>query len=279
MATADPVRTVSRISSDRSGSCSDDVLSLDSWSEKIEASKDWSQEYESRSRLSSAGGRADRHQLTPRQLSVSEVKKEKSAVLRTGPPHHHSGYRERTATIPTISGNVDLQRRDHGLISPRRRTSSSTSSDSESSPHHSPRRTCADNPQSPSRKIPTTGSHYHGGHHFQFAHHLRPHYQSSPLHRGGAGHATAHAPRRVHSPQYRGQSPRHQIVGHPHYDPSSPYHNRGASYYTNLYPTQNSYTAGNGAALDQILEREGEKLKTKMKSMWNNVKYGEKHEH
>lgn len=283
MATANPIRSQSRVSSDRSGSCSDDVVSLDSWSEKLDASNDWPAEFVSepnRSRLSSAGsGRPGlSHQLAGRQPSLSDVPKEKSVLLRSGPPDSNPNAiaRGRTGAIPTISGHV--QNRDLGVPSLPRRPSSSTSSDSDSSPLHSPRHSMQEHsPQSPSRRIPQTGSHISGGHHFQFAHHLHPHYNSSPVHQGSAGQLASHSSGRTHSPH------NHNFGGHVHHGSDSPHsqsHHRGMPYYatsssSSQYAHHNSYHPGN-AAIDQIIEREGEKLKTKMKSMWNNVKYGEK---
>ncbi|XP_076441501.1 cysteine protease ATG4D-like [Babylonia areolata] len=292
MAAADPVRSVSRLSSDRSGSFSDDVVSLDSWSEKLEASasnsKDWPVDCERRPRLSSADStvRSAVTQQRVRHPPFKDVRKQKTVTLRSAPPNPKpAATRDNMPVgISTISARVE-QNREYGLYGPpsRRRRSSSASSDSDPSPLHSPRHSAHElSPQSPNRRIPTSGSRYHGGGgggHFQFAHHLRPHYSSSPVHRGPAGHP-AH---QVHSPppphhhphHQRGQSPRHQ----PHYNnPSSPRHHPhqypGVRYYSSQYPHQSSYHSANNAPIDQILEREGEKLKTKMKSMWNNVKYG-----
>lgn len=281
MATANPIRSQSRVSSDRSGSCSDDVVSLDSWSEKLDASNDWPAEFVSdsnRSRMSSAGsGRSVSgfsHQLAGRNVPFPNVKKETSVVLRSGPPSSNHAMRGIAGVIPTVSGHV--QSRDLGVPSSPRRPSSSTSSDSDSSPLHSPRRTMQEqSPQPPSLRIPQTGTHFSGGHHFQFVHHLRPHYSSSPVHRGSPGHQAGHSSGRNHSPH------NHNFGGHPHHgtDGSHPHH-RGLPYYTNQYPHHNTNSyhpgIGNNAAIDQIIEREGEKIKTKMKSMWNNVKYGKK---
>lgn len=274
MATANPIRSQSRVSSDRSGSCSDDVVSLDSWSEKLDGSSDWPADYVSdanRSRLSSAGIERSgfSHQLAGRQPSFSDVAKEKSVVLRSGPPDANPTARGRIGVIPTISGHV--QNRDLSVPSSPRRPSSSTSSDSDSSPLHSPRHNTQEHSSQSSRRIPPTGTHLSGGHHFQFAYHLRPHYNSPPGHRGSAGHLGRHNSGRTHSPHH------HNFGGHVHHGNEGPHsHHRGVPYYSNQFAQNSSCNLGNNAALDQIIEREGEKLKTKMKSMWNNVKYGEK---
>ncbi|XP_070195605.1 cysteine protease ATG4D-like [Littorina saxatilis] len=273
MAAANTVGHYNYVSSDKSGSCSDDVLSLDSWSEKLDASASIERqtEIEAKHREFTAGsgsangsGRSRySHPITARKPTPSDVMKEKSTFLRSVPPASKQPASEsRTDTIQTISGNVHGREHPHTSLSSHRRSVSSTSSDSESSPVHSPRHNMRD--PSPSQRIPQTGPGAHGPHHVQFVHHLRPHYQSSPVHRGSPG-------RPVSSGTNRTQPP-HQLFNFHHENDGA--HDRGVPYYSGQFAHQNNYAVGNNAPIDQIFEREGEKIKTKMKSMWNNVKYG-----
>lgn len=277
MAAGDPIRNRSRVSKDRSGSCSDDVLSLDSWSENLEESSKPKKKAidsrfpDSRSRvnLTSEGTLGfSHHQLAGRHPVV--VKKDKSVHLRSESRDSNSSARDRLDSIPTIFATIGRGGGPPLLMPPQKlkRPGSSTSSDSDSSPLHSPRFIQEQQgPElSPSRRIPDAGTSHNDSHHLQFAQHHRLNYQSSPVHRHSAGHlgnlvGHTHRPWTV--------SPYHQttdgslISGH--HRSHGPHH----PYLTNQI---NSIHNGNTVPFD--IEREGEKIKTKMKSIWNNVKYG-----
>lgn len=281
MATADTVRTPSRVSSDKSGSCSDDVVSLDSWSEKLD---EWPAEFvvpdrgvESRSRVNTprtASAMGYSHQQTGRHPAPTGPRMERSVALRSATrdvdPRARSRTEvptvpssSRTETVPTISGNLPP------AMPSRHRRTSATSSESDSSPLHSPRylNEQQTGPLSPSRRNPDAGSRYSDGHHFQFAQHLHPHYSSSPVHHR---HSTALLPGQSGAAWQSDGALSSHARHHGHHGRGRGSHHR---HFVGQYPHQiGSFRSGNNLSLD--IEREGEKIKTKVKSIWNNMKYG-----
>ncbi|KAK7508335.1 hypothetical protein BaRGS_00000574 [Batillaria attramentaria] len=280
------IRRRSHTSAERSESLSDDVLSLDSWSEKLDPSGEWPADFlpdyseSHRLRVSSVGERTGVRHHSATRRPHSEVRLENVVSLRSEAPRNRSES-NRFDAIPTVSGSVHSQ----GWVS----SASPGTVGPELGASHAPTQAQPDQwdswdypappqPLSPSRKIPPRGSH-----HF-FASYLRPHYQPSQphlsyghkhSHKQGHGFRIGHSPASGHfahsdmetfqfrnPPGVGGGGAQHRGLPY-HASPHHNHHGHGAV-----------YTNGRQAPMEQMIEREGEKIKTKMKSMWNNVKYG-----